>query len=86
MGHENELELFLIGKKLTYKSLLNIVENNIKYFNLIENNKLELENEQLRLMLEMKTNNNDQNDSLQFEIPIHFGYDGEDWHKDRYPR
>ena len=44
-GHEKETELFLIGKNLTYKTLLNIVNNNIKYFN--DNNneikKLELE-------------------------------------------
>jgi hypothetical protein len=29
-GHESELELFLIGKNLTYQTLLNIVNNNIK--------------------------------------------------------
>jgi prophage antirepressor-like protein len=58
-GHESELELFLIGKNLSYKTLLNIINNNIKYFNNNDTNKIELENEQLKLMLELKTNNND---------------------------
>jgi phage anti-repressor protein len=58
-GHETELELFLIGKNLSYQTLLNIINNNIKYFNNNDNSKLELENEQLKLMLEMKTTNND---------------------------
>jgi prophage antirepressor-like protein len=58
-GHETELELFLIGKNLTYKRLLDIINNNIKYFNNNDTNKIELENEQLKLMLEMKNTNND---------------------------
>jgi hypothetical protein len=58
-GHETELELFLIGKNLSYKTLLDIINNNIKYFNTNDTNKIELENEQLRLMLEMKNTNND---------------------------
>ena len=58
-GHENEMELFLIGKNLSYKTLLNIIDNNLKYFNNNDTNKLELEIEQLKLMLEMKTTNND---------------------------
>jgi len=58
-GHETELELFLIGKNLSYKVLLNIINNNIKYFNGNDNSKLQLENEQLKLMLEMKNTNND---------------------------
>jgi hypothetical protein len=58
-GHETELELFLIGKNLSYQTLLNIITNNIKYFNNNDNSKLELENEQLKLMLEMKSTNND---------------------------
>jgi prophage antirepressor-like protein len=56
--HETELELFLIGKKLSYQVLLNIINNNIKYFNTNDNSKLELENEKLKLMLEMKNSNN----------------------------
>ena len=58
-GHETELELFLIGKNLSYKTLLNVINNNLKYFNNNDTNKLELEIEQLKLMLEMKTTNND---------------------------
>lgn len=58
-GHENEMELFLIGKNLSYNTLLNIINNNLKYFNNNDTNKLELEIEQLKLMLEMKTTNND---------------------------
>ena len=58
-GHETELELFLIGKNLTYKRLIDIINNNIKYFNNNDTNKIELENEQLKLMLEMKNTNND---------------------------
>lgn len=58
-GHETELELFLIGKNLSYHTLLDIVNNNIKYFNDNDTHKLELEIQQLKLMLEMKTSNND---------------------------
>ena len=58
-GHENELELFLIGKNLTYQTLINIINNNIKYFNNSDTGKLQLENERLQLLLEMKSTNND---------------------------
>ena len=58
-GHETELELFLIGKALSYKTLLDIINNNVKYFNNNDTSKIELENEQLKLMLEMKNTNND---------------------------
>ena len=58
-GHENELELFLIGKNLSYITLLDIINNNLKYFNSNDNSKLELEIEQLKLMLDMKNNNNE---------------------------
>ena len=58
-GHENEMELFLIGKNLSYKTLFDIINHNIKYFNTNDTNKLELEVEQLKLMLEMKNSNND---------------------------
>jgi hypothetical protein len=61
-GHEKELELFFIGKNLSYHILLQIINGNLKYFNDNNNAKLELENEQLKLMLEMKNTNN--------EIPI----------------
>jgi hypothetical protein len=58
-GHETELELFLIGRNLSYTALLDIINNNIKYFNNNDTHKLELEIQQLKLMLEMKTSNND---------------------------
>jgi prophage antirepressor-like protein len=52
-GHESELELFLIGKNLSYKTLLNTVNKNIKYFNgnllIEETRKLELELEILKI-------------------------------------
>jgi hypothetical protein len=52
------MELFLIGKNLTYQMLLNIINNNIKYFNDYNRN-LELENENLKLMIQLKESNND---------------------------
>jgi len=58
-GHETELELFLIGKHLSYSTLLNIINNNMKYFNDKDTSKLELEIEQLKLMLEMKQTHNE---------------------------
>lgn len=58
-GHENETELFLIGRHLSYQTLLTIIHNNIKYFNNNDTNKLELEIEKLKIMLEMKTTHND---------------------------
>jgi len=59
IGHENGQELFLIGKNLSYLTLLNIINTNIKYFDNNNTHKLELEIEQLKLLLEMKTSNND---------------------------
>jgi hypothetical protein len=58
-GHESELELFLIGKKLSYQTLLNIINKNLKYFNQNDTHKLELENEQLKLKLQMQTTNSE---------------------------
>jgi hypothetical protein len=59
--HENEMELFLIGKNLTYQMVLNIINSNIKYFNDFNeyNRNLELENEKLKLMIQLKESNND---------------------------
>ena len=51
--HKNERELFLIGKQLTYKILLKIIDNNIKYFEKNTDNeveKLRLECERLQLL------------------------------------
>lgn len=59
-GHEHELELLLIGKNLTYQTLINIIDNNIKYFNNTnDTGKLQLEIDRLQLLLEMKVTNND---------------------------
>jgi len=58
-GHETELELFMIGKELSYQKLLNIINNNLKYFNQNDTHKLELENEQLKLKLQMQTANSE---------------------------
>ena len=57
-NHETELELFLIGKKLSYQTLLQIANHNHKYFNDNDNYKLELENDKLKMMLELKQNDN----------------------------
>ena len=65
-GHETEQELFLIGKNLSYKTLLNLVNNNIKYFN--DNNnevkKLELELEILKLREKSSTQTNNDNENI----------------------
>ena len=57
-NHENENELFMIGKDLPYTMLLRIINNNLKYFN-SHNGDLQLENENLKMMLEMKETNNE---------------------------
>jgi prophage antirepressor-like protein len=49
-GHTTERELFLIGRNLTYLMVLNIIKHNIKYFDGINREQLELETEKLKLM------------------------------------
>jgi prophage antirepressor-like protein len=65
-GHESDTELFLIGKNLSYKTLLNLVNNNTKYFN--DNNnevkKLELELEILKLRENSSTQSNNDNENI----------------------
>jgi len=59
--HKNERELFLIGKELSYKMLLKIIDNNIKYFGKNNNDeveKLKLECEKLTLLNELNKNGN----------------------------
>ena len=59
--HKNEHELFLIGKELSYKMLLKIIDNNIKYFEKNNNDeveKLKLECEKLTLLNELNKNGN----------------------------
>jgi prophage antirepressor-like protein len=59
LNHENEVELFLIGKNLSYKTLLKIINNNLTYFDSNDIRKLEKENEQLKMMMQMKNDGND---------------------------
>jgi hypothetical protein len=63
IGHETELELFLVGNKLSYQMLLKIINHNIKYFNNNDTSKLELENEQLKLMIELNKSSSHSNPS-----------------------
>ena len=53
IGHENELELFLIGKNLSYQSLLNIINSNIQHY---QYNVMELINENQQLKFQMENN------------------------------
>jgi hypothetical protein len=50
-GHESEKELFLINKNLTYFSIINLIKNNIKQFDFsyTDYERLELENEKMRI-------------------------------------
>ena len=62
-GHEKERELFRIGKDLTYKKLINIINNNIQNYNnnpniSIELEKIKAENENLKLINNMKSSDN----------------------------
>ena len=56
--HESELELFLIGKELTYSQVLKLIKGNIDTFNGQDTSKLELEIERLNILLEMKQTDN----------------------------
>ena len=49
-GHENEIELFLIGKNLTYQILLDIINAQVDNFQEHNTKKLELEIEKLKLL------------------------------------
>ena len=55
-GHENEMELFLIGNNLTYQIILKIIDSNIKNYNYSVNELLK-ENELLQFKLENNQNN-----------------------------
>jgi prophage antirepressor-like protein len=58
-NHEKEHELFLIGKKLSYQTLHQIITNNMKNFNEVNNSSLELEIEKLKLLIQMKEDKNE---------------------------
>jgi hypothetical protein len=62
-NHETENELFLIGKNLSYSIITNIITNNINYYNDTNNEiyKLELENENLRLIIKANENGSSNN-------------------------
>lgn len=55
-GHENERELFLIGKELTYQMLLKIIDDNINNYN-YKVTELLLENQLLKTKLEATQTN-----------------------------
>ncbi len=62
-GHENERELFIIGKELSYNKLVKIINDNIKNYNdnstiNAELEKLKAENENLKLVNNMKSSDN----------------------------
>jgi phage anti-repressor protein len=54
IGHEKELELFLIGKNLSYQNLLNIIRTNLSKY---QYNVNELINENQKLKLQMESGN-----------------------------
>jgi hypothetical protein len=63
LGHENEKELFLIGKKLTYQMVLKIIDSNIKNYNYTVSELLK-ENELLSYkLISSQFNNNTNNDN-----------------------
>lgn len=53
-GHENELELFLIGKELTYQMILDTINSQIDNYQESNTYNLELEIEKLKLELQKK--------------------------------
>ena len=53
-GHENELELFLIGKELSYQIILDAINSQIDNFQESSTYKLELELEKLKLQIQEK--------------------------------
>ena len=65
-GHENELELFLIGKELTYQMILDAINSQIDNYQESSTHKLELEIEKLKLELEKKDNVSDEKINLLF--------------------
>ena len=67
--HETERELFLIGNKLSYSMVINIINNNINNFNDYNVNdleKLKLENENLKLEIENNKINENNSSNINF--------------------
>ena len=72
-GHEKENELFLIGKKLTYQNILNIINYNIKNYNYTSHNDVEKEKidyEKLKLIKDISTNENFMNLTQDFFMKL----------------
>ena len=70
-GHENERELFLVGKKLSYEMILKIIQSNIKKFNEYNNDdfeKLQLELNIYKAVSENNTMTQSTNQPLNSEI------------------
>ena len=69
-GHETEQELFLVGKSLTYKTILHTIQTNKNQFDNIsetELDKLRIENETLRQIIQQSNNPQQlaENDTIQ---------------------
>lgn len=68
-GHEKEREIFLVGKNLSYKTVLHIINSNIKQFNEFKESELEkaiAENESLKQIIAQRLQpNNDNNIRLE---------------------
>jgi hypothetical protein len=69
VGHEKEREIFLVGKNLSYKTVLHIINSNIKQFNEFKESELEkaiAENESLKQIIAQRLQpNNDNNIRLE---------------------
>lgn len=66
-GHEKELELFLIGKSLSYNTVTQLIKNNMKQFNEFSTEKLEHEIQMLRDIITNSNNSSmlKENDIIQ---------------------
>jgi hypothetical protein len=61
-GHERENELFLVGKNLSYRTILNIIKTNINHYNEIDYNNMRNDIEAIKNIL------SNQNTSHQFQF------------------
>lgn len=72
-GHEKKNELFLIGEKLTYQTILNIISYNIKNYNYTSQNDIEKEkinNENFKIIENISVNENFMNLTKDFFIKL----------------
>ena len=67
-GHEGEKEIFRCGGELSYNKIINIINSNIHNYNNYNNeiDKLTLENKNLKLMLELNKNSDQNNNLINF--------------------